>query len=343
MFDFLPEVARELRAHLLDLYWVLIIPVFIISIISEFFNLPDGSPNPSKVFRRVLISVFLLLSFDYTINLIALFGDGVSERIDGIKPLWLTLQEIGQKLTSDTNHGWFQLRSSIVYIIGLISYLIAYLGVFTVNALIHFVWAILFIVSPLMILAFVNEKTAYITSSLYKGLINVILWKIVAAILGVLMLKLLTSNQVGEDWATSFSFIAINLCVGLSLLFVPLTTKSLLGDGLSSTATGLAAGVAYTALGATKLAAKSAFSTAKDSSTFTARPVTNYLQRKMSPISERVSKANLYWNTLGMSANDKKSFYKKHGPQSRENNQTKNSNANNSKSKGNAHWGKYDK
>lgn len=326
MFDFLPEVARELRAHLIDLYWILIVPVFIISIISEFFNLPDGSPNPSKVLRRVLISVFLLLTFDYTMNAIALLGDGIAERIDGIKPLWSTLQEIGQKFSSDSNHGWFQVRSTIVYIMGLLSYFVAYLGVFTANALIHFVWAILFIVSPLMILAFVSEKTADITSSLYKGLINVVLWKIVAAILGVLMLKLITSNQVGEDWATSFSFIAINLCVGFSLLFVPLTTKSLLSDGLSTVASGLAAAPAYAALGATKLAAKGALSKAKSGAIFSARPVSNYLQRKMKPISERVSQAKMNWNTLGMSAQDKKAFYKKHGNRDMKNNTNKNGN-----------------
>jgi hypothetical protein len=299
MFDFLPEVARELRAHTLDLYWILIFPIFIISIIFEFFNLPDGQPNPGKVLKRVLISVLLLLSFDYTINLIALIGDGVAERIDGIKPLWSTLQEIGQKFSSDSNGGWFQIRSTIVYIMGLLSYFIAYLGVFVANALIHFVWTILYIASPLMILAYINEKSAYITGSLYKGLINVILWKIVAAILGVLMLKLITSNQVGEDWATSFSFIAINLCVGLSLLFVPMTTKSLIGDGLGSMASGLAAAPAYAALGASKQAAHATFNKTKSTMAFGARPVSNYLQRKMSPISTKINSAKKTWEQLG--------------------------------------------
>jgi hypothetical protein len=305
MFDFLPEVARELRAHTVDLYWILIFPVFIMSIISEFFNLPEGSPNPSKVLKRVLISVLLLLSFDYTINIIALLGDGVAERIDGIKPLWSALQEIGQKFSSDSNGGWFQVRSTIVYIMGLLSYFIAYLGVFVANALIHFVWTILYIASPLMILAFVSEKSAYVTASLYKGLVNVILWKIVAAILGVLMLKLITSNQVGEDWATSFSFIAINLCVGLSFLFVPMTTKSLLGDGLSSVASGLAAAPAYAALGASKLAAKSTLGKTKNGLVFGARPVSNYLQRKMSPVTHRVDQAKKYWEQLGADKNKK--------------------------------------
>jgi hypothetical protein len=122
MFDFLPEIARELRSHVLHLYWVLLVPVVLFSIISEFFNLPDSSPNPNKVLKRVFVSVFLLLSFDYTINLIALLGDGVAEKIDGIKPLWSTLQEIGDKFSSDSNNGWFKIRSTIVYIMGLLSY-----------------------------------------------------------------------------------------------------------------------------------------------------------------------------------------------------------------------------
>lgn len=299
MFDFLPEVARELRAHTLQMYWVLILPMFTITLLSEFLNLSDGGPKPSRILKRLLFSVFLLLSFDYTINLIATLGDGIAERIDGIKPLWSTLEEIGQKFSADSNGGWFQVRSTIVYILGLLSYFIAYLGVFTVNALVHFVWAILFIFSPLMILAYISEKTAYVTASLYKGLINVVLWKIVASVLGVLMLKLLTSNQVGQDWATSFSFIAINLCVGLSLLFVPMTTKSLLGDGLSTLASGLSAAPAYAALGATKMAASGALSKGKNFAAFGARPVTNFLTNKAKPLTNRMEKSRKWWSNLG--------------------------------------------
>lgn len=256
-----------------------------------------------------MISVLLLLSFDYTINTIALLGDGVAEKIDGIKPLWSTLEEIGQKFSSDSSGGWFQVRSTIVYIMGLLSYFVAYLGVFVANALIHFVWAILYIASPLMILAYINEKSAYITSSLYKGLINVVLWKVVAAILGVLMLKLLTSNHTGDDWATSFSFIAINLCVGVSLLFVPVTTKSLLGDGLSSAASGLAVAPAYAAMGASKIAAKATAMKAKDSAVFGARPVSNYLQRKMNPITSRISTAKKTWENFGKPEQEKRKHY----------------------------------
>jgi hypothetical protein len=150
-----------------------------------------------------------------------------------------------------------------------------------------------------MILAYVNESSAYVTASLYKGLINVVLWKIVAAILGVLMLKLITSNQVGEDWATSFSFIAINLCVGLSLLFVPFTTKSLIGDGLNSAASGLAAAPAYAAFGAAKIAAKTSLEKTKNAALFSTRPFSNYLQRKMTPVTSRINQAKETWGQIG--------------------------------------------
>ncbi len=280
------------------MYWTLLVPVFVVSILTEFFRLPDGAPNVNKVLKRLIISVLLLMSFDWVINAIATVGDGVAEQIDGIKPLWSTLQEIGQKFSDDSQGTWFEVRSTIVYILGLLSYFVAYLGVFTANALIHFVWTILYIASPLMILAYVHEKSAYVTSSLYSGLINVVLWKVVASILGVLMLELITSNQTGEDWATSFSFIAINLCVGLSLLFVPTTTKSLLGDGLGQMASGLAMAPAYAALGATKVAAKATLSKAKSTAIFAGRPVTNYLEGKTRPIRDKVKTAKERWESF---------------------------------------------
>lgn len=309
MFDFLPEIAKELHTHTLGMYWSLVLPTFLFSLISEFFQLPDGKPNPLKVFNRLLISVFLLLSFNYTMDLISIFGDGVSEKIDGIKQLWTALEEIGNKFSSDSNGGWFQVRSTIVYIMGLLSYFIAYLGVFVSNALIHFVWSILYICSPLMILAYINEKSSYVTTNLYKGLINVVLWKIMASILGVLMLKLLTSNQVGQDWTTSFSFVAINLCIGLSLLFVPMTTKSLLGDGLTSMASGLAAAPAYVAAGSAKIAAKASVEKTKNSALFAARPATNLFNRKIAPITNKISDAKQRWNDFGKDPKEKKNQY----------------------------------
>src|ERR1019366_6233584 len=83
-------------------------------------------------------------------------------------------------------------------------------------------------------------NTASITASLYKGLIQVVTWKILWSLLGVLLLKLAldTENTGVEDYIMS---IVVNLCIGVSMLFIPIFTKSLINDGLQGAATGLAA------------------------------------------------------------------------------------------------------
>ena len=87
MFEYLPEVCRELNANIKELYWILIIPFTLLIIILEFFKIPDRNPNVSDILKRVVISILLLISFDFVINTISMVGDGVTEKIQGITKL----------------------------------------------------------------------------------------------------------------------------------------------------------------------------------------------------------------------------------------------------------------
>jgi uncharacterized membrane protein len=180
------------------------------------------------------------------------------------------------------------------------------LGFFISNALIHFVWTILFICSPLMILAYVARQTEHVTMSLYKGLVQVVLWKIMWSILGVLLLKLAMNPQVTgmEDYLMS---IIVNLSIGLSMLFVPIATRSLINDGMESAASAIAAvptmatGLAIKAQAA-KLA-KSVASNAMAGGKFLAKPLTNpfvgraqLLKRRIEPTMKRMK--NRYEETF---------------------------------------------
>ena len=71
-------------------------------------------------------------------------------------------------------------------------------------------------------------------------------------VLGVLLLKLAMNPQVGnmEDYLLS---IILNLCIGLSMLFIPIATRSLINDGLESAASALASASAMTAATTAKL------------------------------------------------------------------------------------------
>lgn len=307
MFDYLPEVGRQLRGELIQVYWTLLVPFVVLLVILEL--LKREPPRPAEILRRVVISVLLLYSFDYVVNAISLVSDGVTDRIDGIQKLWDVLKSLGPNYNNSSMQ-WFSLRETTIYFFNIAAYIIAYIGFFVATALIHFVWTILYICSPLMILAYISESTAYVTKSLYSGLCQVVTWKIFYSILGVLLLKLAMNPGITgtEDYIMS---IVLNLCIGVSMLFIPFATKSLLNDGMQSAASALAAvptmaaGVAIKAAavqGAKALAAKGAAG-----AKFAGAPLTNWtgakmdrLRSRLEPTVNNVRKAKEQWKDLGV-------------------------------------------
>tara|TARA_B110001454_G_scaffold219192_1_gene251131 strand:- start:17006 stop:17959 length:954 start_codon:yes stop_codon:yes gene_type:complete len=289
MFDYLSDVGRSLRTELVSTYWVLIVPLVLLLLVMEF--LKSDEPDVKDIFRRVLVSVLLLYSFDITLNSIATIGDSITEKIDGLQKLWDVLKNLGPNYNSASND-WFNLRETALYIFNIAAYIIAYLGFFISNAMIHFVWTILFVCSPLMILAYVARQTEHVTFSLYKGLVQVVLWKILWSLLGVLLLKLAMNPKVTgmEDYLMS---IIINLSIGLSMLFIPIATRSLLNDGMESAASAITAvptmatGVALKAQMA-KLA-KGIASGVVSGGKFAAKPMTNPFVGRAELLKRRVN------------------------------------------------------
>lgn len=274
MFEYLSSVGSELHGEMIKMYWVLLVPYFLFLFVLEI--LKDENPNTKDLLRRLIMSVLLLYSFDWCLNSIATIGDAVTEQINGLQQLAEVLKNLGPNYSGHDN--WFNMRETAIYIFNLAAYIVAYVGFFVATTLTHFVWTILYICSPLMILMYVGRGTAYITMSLYKGLIQVVVWKILWSILGVFLLKLALQPEITgmEDYLMS---IVMNLCVGISMLFIPMTTKSLISDGMSSVASTLAMAPAIAAAGAAKLAtsriAGKAMSGIKAMGGLAVKPITN--------------------------------------------------------------------
>ena len=272
---------------MLKIYWVLIIPFVLLLFGLEL--LKDESPNARDIIRRFLISVLMLLTFDWCLNSIASIGDAITSQIGGMEQLSDVLTKLGPNYSG--HDSWFSLRETTIYIFSLAAYIIAYLGFFVATALTHFVWAILYVCSPLMILMYVSRSTSYVTASLYKGLIQVVIWKILWSILGVLLLKLAVQPQVAgmEDYLMA---IVMNLCIGVSMLFIPLATKSLISDGMNSVASTLALAPAFAASGAVKLAASRFTAKAaqglKSTAAFAAKPLTNPFMGRAEQLKDRL-------------------------------------------------------
>lgn len=235
MFQNLIAIARELRGELVEVYWVLLVPLLLVLTIFEMVKDNREPINIVDILRRTVISILLLMSFEETMNAISLIGDGILQKVSLKGNLWEVLTNLGPNKENVSND-WFNLREHVLYALSVLAYIIAYLGFFLAEAMTHFVWTILYILSPLMILAFIPKATAQITVNLYQGLFKVLLWKILWTILGVLLLKLAMEPQYSglEDYLKS---IVMNLCIGLSMLFIPMATKSIINDGLSGAAT----------------------------------------------------------------------------------------------------------
>ncbi len=250
MFDSLSGIANDVRAEILDIYWFLLAPIILLIIILEFLKGSGSTVDIFDILRRVVISMIMIFSFDDIIHVIGMVGDGVIGKIDKIANVWDVLAHMGPN-EKDLSGGLFDLRGHILYVLSLVSYIIALLGFFVAEALTHFVWVVLFTISPLMILAYVPKSTSHITANLYKGLIKVVIWKILWTVLGVLLLKLAMNPQFHsmEDFLMS---IVMNLCIGLSMLFIPMATRSLINDGLESAASALASAPAMATVAAAK-------------------------------------------------------------------------------------------
>lgn len=299
MFEYLGSVGAELHAQMVQMYWVLLVPLVVLLFVLEVIR--DDNPNLRDLFRRIVISVLLLLTFNWTLQAIAVVGDAVTEQINGLQRLSEVLQNLGPNYSGKDS--WFNMRETVLYVFSVAAYLIAYLGFFVATALTHFVWTILYVAAPLMILMYVSRHTERVTMSLYKGLVQVVIWKILWSILGVLLLKLAMQPEVTglEDYIMS---IVVNLCIGFSMLFIPIATRSLVSDGMSSVASSLAAVPAIAAGGAVKVAAARYGAKIAGSAAFAAKPVTNPVAGRMEMLKDRLrprfEKAKQAYGDIGL-------------------------------------------
>lgn len=291
MYDWLPEVCNDLRQNLVTIYWLAIAPLVTFLIILQFFNVFDKSPNAAKVINRALISIIMLVSFEEVLHLITYVGDGIVHSISPRSHINDILDEAWTFVTG-MEISWLKYKETIIWIFGLISFIFAYFGAFIADALVHFVWAILYVLSPLMILAYIPERTAKICTGLYQSLCTVIAWKIMWAVLSVILLKFMTHAPIQDgDNYNAVLLIVVNLFIGGSLLLIPFTTKAFIGSDFSGYAAGLAVAPAMAGKNMIKGGLKKAGGFVTNKAASGARVGLNSSRRTVQNFSQRVSRS----------------------------------------------------
>lgn len=292
MITWLPQVCNELHTELIVIFWLMIAPLTVFLVVLELFKTADKQPDAMRILTRAIIAIILLMSFKETINVIAFLGDGIAEKIDGLAKMDKIVDVLKEGFTRDAP-ALYKIREAFIFLLNFLSYFLAYFGIFIANALIHFVWSILYVCAPLMILCYIPEGCSQICKNLYKGLLTVISWKILWSILATILLKLVT-EQTNIQSDNAITTAIINLSIALSILFIPFFAKSLMGDGLSSTATGIAAAAGGTALQAGKMVLKKgAKRSLSGSKNFANARLQSFQDRRENKKQQTYQKANL--------------------------------------------------
>lgn len=203
-----------------------------------FGYLKSGDANYPDIIKRSFVAALLLASFPEVSNLILDICDGLALKIDnmsGIETFMRMAEEKSRSYAVAKNVLLLKFDDLFMAILSFGSFLLLLLARYITVALYYFYWVLLSICAPLMILCYVFPKTAGITANLYKGLIEVALWKVIWAV----MSAMLTSLSFGNIYQTDGSYltlIVMNFVIAIALLFTPMIMRSLIGEGVQATA-----------------------------------------------------------------------------------------------------------
>ncbi|MFN3696601.1 MAG: hypothetical protein ACK4VO_04095 [Pseudobdellovibrio sp.] len=234
--EVLGSLVKDLHHGLSNLFYIMLPVAVLFSVV--FGYLKSGDSNYPDIIKRSFVAALLLASFPEVSNLILDICDGLALKIDnmsGIETFMRMAEEKSRSYAVAKNVLLLKFDDLFMAILSFGSFLLLLLARYITVALYYFYWVLLSVCAPLMILCYVFPKTAGITANLYKGLIEVALWKVIWAI----MSAMLTSLSFGNIYQTDGSYltlIVMNFVIAIAMLFTPMIVRSLIGEGVQATA-----------------------------------------------------------------------------------------------------------
>lgn len=239
--EVLGTLVRDLYQGLSQLFYVMLPVAILFSVI--FGYLKSGEPNYPDLFKRAFVAALLLACFPEVSNFILDVCDGIASKIDDMSGL-----EAFMKIAQEKSLGYAAAQKLLLLkfdgffmaVLSFASFALLYIAKYLTVILYYFYWGLLSIAAPLMILCYIFPATSNITTNLYKSLIEVASWKIVWAILSA-MLKSVSFGFIYENEQSYLPLVAMNFIIAIALLFTPKILRSLVGEGVQSTASSIGA------------------------------------------------------------------------------------------------------
>lgn len=217
--------------------YALAIIFILLAVIMNYFKLSffDFAPSASETVSRAFIAFILMFFYPDIANAVATISDSFAEKIGSLNQIDHVLARMGEKLES-FSWNWTSVKDSLILGFSFITFFLLYISVYIANAGTLFVWIILYVLSPLLIIFYIFPETSSATKALFRSLIEVSLWKTMWAILAAL----LWSSALGAMNANSeihfLTVVSYNLILGFSVILTPVIVHMLVGAGLSGIA-----------------------------------------------------------------------------------------------------------
>jgi len=242
-FTQLSPLMRDLHAECVKIYYLMLPVFFALSICIQWFRRAQGAVDFLDILKRTILSTLLLVAFPEITDVILKVTEGVAARIDSVQSLDKFLDIAQNKIDNYTlSPASILLGFNDLFLATLtfLSFLCLYIARYLSLAMFHFFWLFLVVTAPLLLLFNIFASTTQITANLFRGLIEVACWKIVWAILGVM----LASLSFGEMYLIEGSYptvIVMNLVITIAMLTTPILVRSLVGSGIQGASPLLAA------------------------------------------------------------------------------------------------------
>lgn len=234
--DSLGSLIRDLHQMLSNLFYMALPVAILLSVALSTFK--SGSPDYVDTLRRALVAALLLASFPEISSVILDVCDGVASKIDsmsGLDTFMRMAEEKSRSYAGASNVLLLKFNDLFIAILSFASFVILYVARYLTIAMYYFFWVLLTVLSPILILCYMFPATAGVTKNLYRGLIEVASWKIVWAVQSA-MLSALSLGNIYKTEGSYLTLTILNFVIAIGLLFTPVLVKSLLGEGIQSTA-----------------------------------------------------------------------------------------------------------
>lgn len=239
--DALGATVLAIRQIFASMFFVALPAAILLSVV--FGYLRSGYEGFPEVLKRALVASLLLASFPEVSNLILDVCDGLADKIDhanNIDAFIKMAQMKSQSYSVAKNALLLKFDDLIIALLTFASLAFVLIARYLSVALYYFYWILLTILSPAMILCYVFPQTAHITKNLYQGLIEVAFWKVVWAVLSVMLTAIPFAN-IYKTEGSYLTMIILNFVIALSMLQTSNIVKSLAASGVHGEAHGLGA------------------------------------------------------------------------------------------------------